>query len=36
VATLLLLTVGNSTSGATIGVVPLPGMARIVSGPRDR
>ncbi|MFD0582305.1 hypothetical protein [Dactylosporangium darangshiense] len=32
VATLLLLTVGNSTSGATIGVVLLPGPARIVSG----
>jgi hypothetical protein len=32
VATLLLLTVGNSTSGATIGVVLLPRLARIVSG----
>jgi hypothetical protein len=32
VATLLLLTVGNSTSGATIGVALLPGPARIVSG----
>ncbi|MGX5185459.1 hypothetical protein ACWKT5_22215 [Streptomyces avermitilis] len=32
VATLLLLTVGNSTSGATIGVTLLPGLARIVSG----
>ena len=32
VATLLLLTVGNSTSGATIGVVLLPYPARIVSG----
>ncbi|WBB65118.1 hypothetical protein [Micromonospora sp. WMMD812] len=32
VATLLLLTIGNSTSGATIGVVLLPAPARIVSG----
>nr|WP_168514725.1 hypothetical protein [Streptomyces sp. S1D4-11]QIZ00280.1 hypothetical protein HEP87_48760 [Streptomyces sp. S1D4-11] len=32
VATLLLLTVGNSTSGAAIGVVLLPGLARFVSG----
>jgi hypothetical protein len=32
VATLLLLTVGNSTSGATMGVVLLPRLARIVSG----
>ncbi len=32
VATLLLLTVGNSTSGATTGVVLLPGLARVVSG----
>jgi hypothetical protein len=32
VATLLLLTVGNATSGATTGVVLLPGLARIVSG----
>jgi hypothetical protein len=31
VATLLLLTVGNATSGATIGVVLLPDLARIVS-----
>ncbi|WP_392966244.1 hypothetical protein [Streptomyces sp. LN245] len=32
VATLLLLTVGNSTSGATTGVALLPDPARIVSG----
>ncbi|MEU7628614.1 hypothetical protein AB0C34_01325 [Nocardia sp. NPDC049220] len=32
VATMLLLTVGNSTSGAAIGVDLLPGVARLVSG----
>ncbi|MDH6465664.1 hypothetical protein M2302_005866 [Micromonospora sp. A200] len=32
VATLLLLTIGNSTSGATTGVVLLPAPARLVSG----